>query len=453
MATLNTLGLGTFTNLNLTAIVGTDPVLEEIASADDADYAYTATNAAHVARAEFTLEDVNADLGNVDTLFVRLRYAIESGSQLNLWNLLSARVFKSDGTTPLTDGATVASNITTSTPTNSSVIEFTGVDTAAEKADWDAAVVVLFLDVTKVKGGDTLQKRVFAAELTGTYTAAGVGVNGAVDLSGSGTVASLAKMVRHAVAALTGSGTPAASGKVVVHGSADLSGVGAFAGQGTVAGGAVTGQVDLPGSGAIAASGTRIAHGSTDLSGSGLVAASGKTVVHGQTDVSGQGQLAASGKVTVHPQSDLAGAGSIATAGKVVVYGASDLAGTGVFAANAEIVGDNPFGQVDLPGSGVIAASGKVILHGSSDEAGAGSFDSAAKAVRHAVAVLAVAAILEASGKTIVYGVSDISGQGAFAAVSTIPSGVLVNRIRVTARVVHPVVPGSKDQQLVKVRI
>jgi len=75
--------------------------------------------------------------------------------------------------------ATVASAITTTTPTTSSVIQFTGVDTAASKTDWDGAVVRIYFDITRNKGGDSLTERVFAAQITGTYTVAATPVRAA----------------------------------------------------------------------------------------------------------------------------------------------------------------------------------------------------------------------------------------------------------------------------------
>ena len=88
------------------------------------------------------------------------------------WDSLQARIYKSDGTTPLTDLLTVVSNITTTTPTDSTAIAFTNVDTAATQADWDGARVYLYWNVSRTKGGGTFEKRVTAGEITGTYTAA-----------------------------------------------------------------------------------------------------------------------------------------------------------------------------------------------------------------------------------------------------------------------------------------
>lgn len=169
MADLGTLTLGTYTNVSNTAIQGSDPVLETIAGTDDNDWVYDATNSTHTGEASFALADTPSDFGVMSTVSIRLRYAWQTGTQTNSWNNLNARIFKSDGTTALTALATVASSITTTTLTNSSVINFTGVDTAANKADWDGAVVRIYFDISKTKSGDTLQKRVYAAEVTGTY--------------------------------------------------------------------------------------------------------------------------------------------------------------------------------------------------------------------------------------------------------------------------------------------
>lgn len=196
MADLGTLALGTFANVNDTAIQGSDPVLETIAGTDDADYAYDAANTTHTGTASFALADVPADFLDMDTLSIRLRYALQSGTRVNTWSSLTAQVVQSDGSTPLTNEVTVASNITTTTPTNSGVITLTGLNTTANKATWDGALVLLRWNITKSMGGDTLEKRVFAAEVTGTYT---VDVDVTAPVLTAQTVGSLT----------TGGGTPA----------------------------------------------------------------------------------------------------------------------------------------------------------------------------------------------------------------------------------------------------
>lgn len=153
-------------------------MLEVIASTDDTDYVHDNSNTTHTGTASFALANMPADFGTMLTLNINLRYAWGAGTQVNTWDNLRARVFKSDGTTALTNSVTIASAITTTTATDSGATAFTGVDTTATKADWDAAVVHIFFDITRNKGGDSLTERVFAAEITGTYniaTASGTG--------------------------------------------------------------------------------------------------------------------------------------------------------------------------------------------------------------------------------------------------------------------------------------
>jgi hypothetical protein len=170
------LTMGTFTNINSTSIVGTPPVLQAIASAVDTSYHLTSTNATGVYIGQFDLQDMPADFGTMHSLSVRLRY-YQSGLSNNNWNSLRARVFRSNGTTPLTDWATLASvaapGIRNTTATNSGVITFTGLDTTADKSVWDGAVVHIEYDITRNKAGDTYSARVSAGELTGQYNAAG----------------------------------------------------------------------------------------------------------------------------------------------------------------------------------------------------------------------------------------------------------------------------------------
>jgi len=173
MATLPTLSFGAYTNVSNTANVGASP-LEEIASASTATYAYDETNSTHTGDAWFALgESLPADFGVMESstsLSCRVQYAW-STTGLNLWNNIFARIYKSDGTTPLTNQSTLASSITTTTPANSSVVAFSGVDTTATKAEWEAAQIHLYWDISKNMGGDSgRQARIYAAELTGTYT-------------------------------------------------------------------------------------------------------------------------------------------------------------------------------------------------------------------------------------------------------------------------------------------
>ena len=112
MADLGVLALGAYTNVSLTAITGTPPVLQVIASASDSTHVQSTDNNTHTAEAQFALGDTPSDFGSMDTLSVRLRYAWQTGTQVNTWNSLRA-IVRDSGGTALTDEVTLASSITT----------------------------------------------------------------------------------------------------------------------------------------------------------------------------------------------------------------------------------------------------------------------------------------------------------------------------------------------------
>jgi hypothetical protein len=169
---LGTLTLGNFQSglSSNTAITGAEPVLQAIGSANDSTDVHDTANTTHTGVAVFALEDMPGDFGNVDSVSIQLRYALSAEPDLNSWDSLTAQIVESDGSTPLTDEVTIASDITTTTPTNSGAVELTNPNTGADEATWNAALVVLRFSITKAKGGDTIEERVFAAEVTGTYT-------------------------------------------------------------------------------------------------------------------------------------------------------------------------------------------------------------------------------------------------------------------------------------------
>jgi hypothetical protein len=174
MTALPTLAAGVLdaTNSSSVALNGSEPVLQEIASADDNTFVFDNNNATHVGSAVFALEDMPVNFGNMNTLAVRIRYHKNVHSGVNSWNTLTVQVYQSDLTTALTNERTIASNIATTTPTVTGPFAFTGVNTLANKAAWDGAVVVIRISITKSMGGDTDEERVTAIELTGDYTAA-----------------------------------------------------------------------------------------------------------------------------------------------------------------------------------------------------------------------------------------------------------------------------------------
>jgi hypothetical protein len=122
------------------------------------------------------LDNFPSDLGNVETLSIRVRYAHIGGDANLTWDQLSCRPYKSDLTTALANELTIHNGHSSATWTTSSVLPFTGVDTAATKSDWDNAVIYFYWDKTRAKGGNTgADMAITAAELTGTYTEAAAG--------------------------------------------------------------------------------------------------------------------------------------------------------------------------------------------------------------------------------------------------------------------------------------
>jgi hypothetical protein len=115
------------------------------------------------------------DFETMQSLSIQLRYGWDAFSNLTTWGALAGRITDSTGTTILaaadSGGAysIVASNITTTTPTNSSVLSFSFVDTTASKATWENAIVELLIQRTRVKGGTTNSQRVYAASIDGVY--------------------------------------------------------------------------------------------------------------------------------------------------------------------------------------------------------------------------------------------------------------------------------------------
>jgi hypothetical protein len=170
MANLGTLALGIWTNVISTSQSGTPPILEIIALANDGDYVIDNTNSTHVSLCTFTLDDMPADFKFMQTVSIRVRYVC-AAAMTNTWNAITARLLKSDGVTALSDSVTVVTGpITTTTATNSAVVAFTNVDTDATLADWNGALVELSYNITRNKSGDSISKRITAAEITGTYT-------------------------------------------------------------------------------------------------------------------------------------------------------------------------------------------------------------------------------------------------------------------------------------------
>lgn len=148
---------------------------EGISAADAAEIAENSNNTGTSNQdTAFLLSNTNSDLGNVDTLSYQIRYRV-GGAQTNSRSLSIRIVKESDGTVLAAansagDFQTVATEITTTTFVNSSVVAFTYVNTGASKADWDDARVSIRCTSVRSMGGDTNGLRVDTLQFTGTYT-------------------------------------------------------------------------------------------------------------------------------------------------------------------------------------------------------------------------------------------------------------------------------------------
>lgn len=181
MASLGTLrpGAGDTTGLPTTGSIISGPG-GSTALSDDADGTYDGqtTNTSGTYQYGRALADVPADFGTMIDVSCQLRYAWESAPSSSTWDTLSARIVKSDGSSVLaalnSGGAfkQIAAPGTTSTPTNSSVVAFDYVDTAASKADWNGALIQVQWVRTRTKGGDSLGCRVYEGWITGNYNVA-----------------------------------------------------------------------------------------------------------------------------------------------------------------------------------------------------------------------------------------------------------------------------------------
>lgn len=152
--------------------------LELIASADDTDFAEDTSNNSGTSSVDqgYLLDNKPTDFVTMASVSVRLRYGWAAAFTNRTWDSLSARIM--NGTQVLAGSTSgggfqtvVGTAITTTTPVNSAVTAFTYVNTAATKTDWDAAVLEMRITSTRSGGGSSIGRRVYAAEITGTYNA------------------------------------------------------------------------------------------------------------------------------------------------------------------------------------------------------------------------------------------------------------------------------------------
>lgn len=148
-------------------------------SNQDTNFGFVNTNATGTYVQGYRFNGVPADFVSMSNLSIQLRYAWGATPTNSTWNTLSARIIAPGfpGDFPLaasTSGGafqSVDTNITTTTPTNSSVISFDFVGNPLGKAGWDDGVVEILIERTRIKGGGTEEQRVFAVSITGEYVA------------------------------------------------------------------------------------------------------------------------------------------------------------------------------------------------------------------------------------------------------------------------------------------
>jgi hypothetical protein len=147
------------------------------AGGQDTNFAHDASNLAGTTTQDqgYEVNTFPADLYGMLTLTVQLRYGWASSFSNRTWNSLSARIMS--GATVLA-GSTlgggfetvVSGPITNTSPVDSSVVSFSYVNQDARRATWESAIMEMRIDTTRSAGGSSIERRVYAAQFTGTYS-------------------------------------------------------------------------------------------------------------------------------------------------------------------------------------------------------------------------------------------------------------------------------------------
>lgn len=151
--------------------------LELIASPVDSTFAYDSSNLSGTSTLDqgYLITDVLSNIESTNSVSVQLRYGWATTFSNRTWTTLAARVMS--GTTVLAAATsaggfqTVASSITNTTPTNSSVVNFSYVNTSASVNEWLGADIELRIISTRSGGGSSVQRRVYAGQLVLDYNA------------------------------------------------------------------------------------------------------------------------------------------------------------------------------------------------------------------------------------------------------------------------------------------
>ncbi|GAH34944.1 unnamed protein product [marine sediment metagenome] len=178
----------------------------------------------------------------------------------------------------------------------------------------------------------------WAISLYGTGNGEGVTHEGAVTLSGVGTLTGIGRGIFVGKSTLSGIGTLASIGRLIA-----------------------IGKTTLAGTGTLSALGGLLLLAKATLSGVGSLSAIGQRIRYGVASLAGTGSLAAKGVGIFAGKATLAGVGSLATVGRGIFVGAATLAGTGTLNAIGSIVNVAVGIQDKSPGMAAKLVAGKLI--------------------------------------------------------------------------------------------
>lgn len=130
-------------------------------------------NTSLVEEAYYVLPDMPANFVSMDSLSIQVRHqGLTSHGNTTVVGVI--RVYKADRTTGLhTALIAVANGDWTDAAATTSATAVSGLNTTATKADWDGAVVLVGIQRTRSKGGDSGSFGILEVWITGTYTPSG----------------------------------------------------------------------------------------------------------------------------------------------------------------------------------------------------------------------------------------------------------------------------------------
>lgn len=313
------------------AITETNTPFDLIAAADDNEYAHEDGNNTHSFAGYWDIGSVPTDFASMDTISINLRYVTDTTNANMEWTGLGAAIVDSTtGTLYADNGAgnhvwlagdgNTGTDISTTTATNTGATALT-VTTAgsnATKANWDAAKLEIHWQTNKIKGGGTVDRRVTAAEITGTYTQAGITHQGigrpeaSVTATASGTLTkggtadsstdvsatATGAVIRSGVADSSTAATMTATGGVIKPGVADATAAVTMTATGTATVAPIQGIADISLDVAVTGTGVNTAGGVADSSTTVTGTATGSRTRPGVADVSLDVDATATGTVT-----------------------------------------------------------------------------------------------------------------------------------------------------------